>query len=120
DRVPVHAADLAAGRLRAPDGDAVCERAEHRRVRADAIAVESLASPLVAVLIKRAVVIANPASRRGKRLAERARRALASRSVECDVIFTKAPGHAAELALEHAPRYDAVFALGGDGTAMEI
>lgn len=74
----------------------------------------------MALLIKRAVIIANPASRRGKRLAEHARRALASRSVECDLVFTKAPGHAAELALEHAPHYDAVFALGGDGTVMEV
>jgi diacylglycerol kinase (ATP) len=74
----------------------------------------------VALLIKRAVVIANPASRRGKRLAEDARASLAGRSVECDVLFTKAPGHAAQLALDHAPHYDAVFALGGDGTVMEV
>ncbi|MGH7616894.1 MAG: diacylglycerol/lipid kinase family protein [Gemmatimonadaceae bacterium] len=64
--------------------------------------------------------MANPASRRGFRLAEHARAALASRSVECDVVFTERPGHAAELALQHAPHYDAVFALGGDGTVMEI
>lgn len=35
-------------------------------------------------------------------------------------MFTAAPGHAAELALQHAPHYDAVFALGGDGTVMEV
>lgn len=46
--------------------------------------------------------------------------ALASRSVECDLVFTERPGHAAELATHHAPHYDAVFALGGDGTVMEI
>ncbi|HXT14490.1 MAG TPA: diacylglycerol kinase family protein [Gemmatimonadaceae bacterium] len=74
----------------------------------------------MALLIKRAVIIANPASRKGKRLAERARRSLAGRSVECDLVFTAAPGHAAELAALHAPHYDAVFALGGDGTVMEI
>jgi diacylglycerol kinase (ATP) len=74
----------------------------------------------VALLIKRAVLIANPASRRGKRLAERARQTLASRSIVCDVVFTERPGHAADLALEHGPNYDAVFALGGDGTAMEV
>jgi diacylglycerol kinase (ATP) len=74
----------------------------------------------VALLIKRAVVIANPAARRGKRLAERARRSLTGREVECDVVFTNAPGHAAELALHHAPHYDAVFVLGGDGTVMEV
>lgn len=74
----------------------------------------------MAVLIGRAVVITNPASRRGYRLAERARDALTARSVECDVVFTERPGHAAELALLHAPHYDAVFALGGDGTVMEV
>lgn len=36
------------------------------------------------------------------------------------MVFTNAPGHAAELALAHAPHYDVVFALGGDGTVMEI
>ena len=65
-------------------------------------------------------MIANPASRRGRRLAERARRALASRSIDCDLVFTERPGHGAELALHHAPHYDVVFALGGDGTVMEV
>lgn len=74
----------------------------------------------MAPLIERAVVITNPASRKGRSLAERARTALAERSVSCDVVFTERPGHAAELALEHAPHYDAVFALGGDGTVMEV
>ena len=36
------------------------------------------------------------------------------------MIFTERPGHAAELARGHAPHYDAVFALGGDGTVMEV
>jgi len=74
----------------------------------------------MAVLIRRVVVIANPASRRGKRLAIRAQDALASRSVVCDIVFTEHPGHAAELAARHAPQYDAVFVLGGDGTVMEV
>jgi YegS/Rv2252/BmrU family lipid kinase len=74
----------------------------------------------VALLIERAVVIANPAARRGRRLAEHAREALTERSVDCDLVFTNAPGHAAELALLHAPHYDAVFVLGGDGTVMEV
>lgn len=74
----------------------------------------------MAVVIRRAVVIANPASRKGARLAERARQAFASRSVDCDVIFTQHPGHATDLALHHAPHYDAIFALGGDGTVMEV
>lgn len=74
----------------------------------------------MAVLIRRVVVIANPAARRGKRLAERARKALVSRSVQGDIVFTERPGHAAELALAHAANYDAVFVLGGDGTVMEV
>jgi YegS/Rv2252/BmrU family lipid kinase len=74
----------------------------------------------VALLIRRALVIANPASRRGKQLAELARRALTQRSIENEILFTERPGHAAELATAHGPRYDAVFALGGDGTVMEV
>jgi YegS/Rv2252/BmrU family lipid kinase len=74
----------------------------------------------VAILIRRALVIANPASRRGKELAERAQRALSRRSIENEILFTERPGHAAELATTHASGYDAVFALGGDGTVMEV
>jgi YegS/Rv2252/BmrU family lipid kinase len=74
----------------------------------------------VALLVKRAIVITNPASRRGYRLATQAREALTARSVECDVVFTERAGHAAELALAHAPHYDVVFVLGGDGTVMEV
>jgi len=84
----------------------------------------------VAVLIRRALLIANPASRRGRHLSELARRELQRRGVECEVVLTQRPGHAAELALERAggaevnahgrPRHDAVFTLGGDGTVMEV
>jgi diacylglycerol kinase (ATP) len=74
----------------------------------------------VAVLIRRVVVVANPASRRGKRLATRAAQALAGHSILCDLVFTERPGHAAELAATRAPQYDAVFVLGGDGTVMEV
>ena len=74
----------------------------------------------MAVLIKRAIVIANPASRRGRRLARRATRALASRSIEHELVLTERPGHAAELATHHGPTCDALFVLGGDGTVMEV
>ena len=74
----------------------------------------------MAVLIKRAIVIANPASRRGRRLARRATEALASRSIEYKLVLTERPGHAAELATRHAPECDALFVLGGDGTVMEV
>ncbi len=66
------------------------------------------------------MLIANPASRRGKRLARHAHHALASRLDECDVLLTERPGHAAELASTHGGGYDAVFVLGGDGTVMEV
>jgi len=74
----------------------------------------------VALLIRRAILITNPASRRGQRLAQHARRALEARSVDCDLVFTQHAGHAAELAVHHAQNYDAVFVLGGDGTIMEV
>ena len=66
------------------------------------------------------MLIANPASRRGARLARHAQRALANRVDECDVLLTERPGHAAELASTRGPGYDAVFVLGGDGTVMEV
>ena len=74
----------------------------------------------MALLIRRVVVIANPAARRGKRVARQAQAALARNSVQADIIYTERPGHAPELAAHHAPGYDAVFSLGGDGTFMEI
>lgn len=74
----------------------------------------------MALLIERALVIANPAARRGRRLAGVARQALAARGISVDLEFTNAPGHAAELAVHHAPHYDVIFALGGDGTVMEV
>ena len=74
----------------------------------------------MAVLIRRVIVIANPASRRGRRLARRATRALASRSIEYELVLTERPGHAAELAVRHASASDALFVLGGDGTVMEV
>jgi diacylglycerol kinase (ATP) len=49
-----------------------------------------------------------------------ATRAFAHQNVHCDVLTTDAPGHATALAREHASRYDFVFTLGGDGTAMEV
>ncbi len=40
--------------------------------------------------------------------------------VECTVRLTEASGHAGRLARDHAGDHDAVFTLGGDGTAMEV
>ena len=35
-------------------------------------------------------------------------------------MLTDSPGHGARLAIEHSQSYDAVFTLGGDGTAIEV
>ncbi|MEO8909185.1 MAG: diacylglycerol kinase family protein [Gemmatimonadaceae bacterium] len=70
--------------------------------------------------IERVLLIVNPASRRGDRIRSKALKAFASAGVECDLMPTQAPGHAAVLARTHAHKYDAVFTLGGDGTVMEV
>ncbi|HEY0529046.1 MAG TPA: diacylglycerol kinase family protein [Gemmatimonadaceae bacterium] len=70
--------------------------------------------------IERVLLIVNPASRRGTRIRPRVDRAFAEAGVQCDVMPTEAPGHAAILATTHAHKYDAVFTLGGDGTVMEV
>ena len=75
--------------------------------------------PLLGILT-RALLIANPASRRGGTFVEEARQAILDGGATCDVMLTERAGHAAELTLMHGRNYDVVFALGGDGTAMEI
>jgi diacylglycerol kinase (ATP) len=71
-------------------------------------------------VIRRALLIANPAARRAARAREAAASAFSRAGVRCDVVLTERPGHAAEVARERCRDYDAVFALGGDGTAMEV
>ena len=68
----------------------------------------------------RVLLIVNPASRRGARARKHAVAAFAKAKVPLDVMETQAPGHGAELAAAHASSYDAVFTLGGDGTAIEV
>ncbi len=82
--------------------------------------MEFVAAQVVALLIRRALLIANPASRRGRPLSEIACRELTRHGITTDVVFTERPGHAAEVAAARAASYDVVFALGGDGTVMEI
>lgn len=67
-----------------------------------------------------AVLIANPASRKGRLLHPRAMRALERAGVACELRLTERPGHAAEMAVEWCRGVDAVFVLGGDGTVMEV
>jgi YegS/Rv2252/BmrU family lipid kinase len=70
--------------------------------------------------MRRALVIANPASRGSGRRLTAAVRGLERAKIAADVASTEYPGHAARIALDRAGSYDAVFTLGGDGTAMEV
>lgn len=70
-------------------------------------------------MIGRALLIVNPASRRGTRDLRRVEAAFAAAGVEYDRRLTRAPGDAGGLARDLGSRYDAVFTLGGDGTIME-
>ena len=72
------------------------------------------------VLIRHALIIANPASRRGGVLRQAAADAFHKAGVRCEVRLTERSGHAAELAAGAEPEFDAIFPLGGDGTAMEV
>jgi diacylglycerol kinase (ATP) len=71
-------------------------------------------------VIQRALLIANPAARRAGRAGAAAVAAFRRERVACDVVLTERAGHATELARERGRAYDAVFVLGGDGTAMEV
>jgi diacylglycerol kinase family enzyme len=74
--------------------------------------------------VRRAVLVVNPAARGSARAEPRAAAAFAAAGVACEVVRTARPGHAAELAAALGPggagAPDAVFVLGGDGTAMEV
>lgn len=50
----------------------------------------------------------------------RSAEALQKAGLECDTVLTEYAGHASDCAAERASGYDAIFALGGDGTAMEV
>jgi YegS/Rv2252/BmrU family lipid kinase len=62
----------------------------------------------------------NPQARRARHARLRALREFARSGVLCEALATEAPGHATQLAHDRAGNYDAVFTLGGDGTAMEV
>jgi diacylglycerol kinase (ATP) len=74
----------------------------------------------VAVLSGTALLLVNPASRRGRRLQAPTLAAFAAAGVAADAIVTEYAGHGGELARTLAEGYDHLFTLGGDGTAMEV
>ncbi len=66
------------------------------------------------------LLLTNPAARRAAALLPAVRRAFRDAGVHCEVMPTKRPGNAAELATAHSGGHRAVFVLGGDGTVMEV
>ena len=70
--------------------------------------------------MKRVLLVANPASRRGAKLRAAALATFEQLGVHCDAVLTERVGHAAEICRQRAADYDVVFTLGGDGTAMEV
>ena len=70
--------------------------------------------------IERVLLIVNPGARRADAGQSRATDAFASAGVACEVIRTTGPGDATRIAREKGHAVDAVFTLGGDGTAMEV
>ncbi len=72
------------------------------------------------IVPSRAVAIINPSTRGNVvRIAELLR-AAAPDSTHLEIYPTGYPGHAAELAREHAPLADLLIAVGGDGTVAEV
>ena len=73
-------------------------------------------------LMKKYKLIANPAAgtHRSRHIAAQVVELLGQRKVEFDLEFTAAPKHAAEIALRSCKDYEAIVAIGGDGTIHEI
>jgi YegS/Rv2252/BmrU family lipid kinase len=70
--------------------------------------------------IRSVLLIVNPAARQAAGRETAAREAFLKAGVACEVVRTERAGHAAELAAQRRAGVDAVFTLGGDGTAMEV
>jgi len=72
--------------------------------------------------MKKYKIIANPAAgtHRSRHIAAQVVELLGQRKVEFDLEFTTAPKHAAEIALRSCKDFEAIVAIGGDGTIHEI
>ncbi len=88
------------------------------------VGVSAASPPVVgrrpASRFSRALLVVNPASRRGAQFHQAALDAFTRAGVWCDAILTEHQGQGAHLAATLASGYDVVFTLGGDGTAMEV
>jgi len=70
--------------------------------------------------VRRALLIVNPAARRGAAALDGVARVFARAGVQCTIQQTAHRGHAEAIARAQAHAHDAVFTLGGDGTVMEV
>lgn len=74
--------------------------------------------------VLKALLVVNPAARGASRALPTVLRSFREAGIDCEIAETRAPLHATELVRARiAPAMstvDAVFALGGDGTAMEV
>ena len=70
--------------------------------------------------LRRVLLIVNPGARRAARVSKRVVEEMERAGVQCETAFTSAPAHATDLARQRSAGFDAVFTLGGDGTAMEV
>jgi YegS/Rv2252/BmrU family lipid kinase len=91
-----------------------------RRASARAADAAAYDAPLTAPRIDSVLLVVNPAARRGAGAQAAAVRAFAAAGVRCDTVLTERAGHGGEIAAARHAAYDAVFTLGGDGTAMEV
>ena len=72
------------------------------------------------IRLRRALLLVNPQARRAKSALETALGEFTRLGVACDAVVSRTRGHAGELAASNSEDYDAIFALGGDGTAIEV
>ena len=72
------------------------------------------------IRIARALLLVNPEARTGRASLKSALLEFRELGVECDAVVTHRRGHAGEVAAANRHDYDAIFALGGDGTAIEV
>ncbi len=75
--------------------------------------------------LRRVLLVVNPGARRSSAALPVVLNEMARAGVACEVVKTEAPRHATSLVrgLLSTPRvhpFDAIFTLGGDGTAMEV
>ena len=70
--------------------------------------------------IRHPLLIVNPASRKGRKSHDAVVRGFGASGADVTVQVTAGPGDAGRIAGRHDGRFDAVFALGGDGTVAEV